>query len=133
MPSSLRRKATAMDPEEDESEKIKRTKVMQFMNPKMGPTRKPIQPRHVHSNFLWSTPLTYALCSYKIIALRERERLGQLPPPQPRQVPIQAPAQAQAGAAATPPGANAVNNVTQENGTQVLPLYSTLLQFVLMA
>lgn len=38
-----------MDPEEDESEKIKRTKVMQFMNPKMGPTRKPVQPKHVLS------------------------------------------------------------------------------------
>ena len=47
VPNSLKRKVVAMDPEEDESEKIKRTKIMQYMNPQTGPTRKSSQNKFV--------------------------------------------------------------------------------------
>ncbi|KAJ6457416.1 Spt20 family-domain-containing protein [Mycena vitilis] len=38
VPISLKRKAAAMDPEEDEIEKARRTKIMQFMTPRPGRT-----------------------------------------------------------------------------------------------
>ncbi|KAJ7036529.1 Spt20 family-domain-containing protein, partial [Mycena alexandri] len=38
VPISLKRKAAAMDPEEDEVEKARRTKIMQFMTPRPGRT-----------------------------------------------------------------------------------------------
>lgn len=48
MPHSLKRKATAMvDVEEDETEKAKRAKVMQFMNPQANRGSMPFQPRLV--------------------------------------------------------------------------------------
>lgn len=46
IPNSLKRKAAAMtDVEEDETEKAKRAKIMQFMNPQFSPSRKPFIPR----------------------------------------------------------------------------------------
>ncbi|KAJ7230459.1 Spt20 family-domain-containing protein, partial [Mycena pura] len=38
VPNSLKRKAAAMDPEEDEVEKARRVKIMQFMSPRYGRT-----------------------------------------------------------------------------------------------
>ena len=47
-PNSLKRKAAAMvDLEEDETEKAKRAKIMQYMNPLTNATRKPFNPRQV--------------------------------------------------------------------------------------
>lgn len=46
-PNSLKRKAAAMvDLEEDETEKAKRAKIMQFMNPQFNTARKPIQQKY---------------------------------------------------------------------------------------
>jgi transcription factor SPT20 len=41
VPVSLKRKAAAMDPEEDESDKARRAKIMQFMNPRHNMTYTP--------------------------------------------------------------------------------------------
>ncbi|KAH8116310.1 Spt20 family-domain-containing protein [Phellopilus nigrolimitatus] len=57
VPNSLKRKAAAMvDLEEDETEKAKRAKVMQYMNPQFNTARKPVHP------------------SYKILKLMEQKR-----------------------------------------------------------
>jgi transcription factor SPT20 len=46
MPNSLKRKAAAMvDVEEDETEKAKRAKVLQFMNPQANRGVLPMQPK----------------------------------------------------------------------------------------
>lgn len=45
MPNSLKRKAAPMvDVEEDEAEKAKRAKVLQFMNPQASRATMPVQP-----------------------------------------------------------------------------------------
>ncbi|KAL5492285.1 SPT20 [Sanghuangporus weigelae] len=47
IPNSLKRKAAPMvDLEEDETEKAKRAKIMQFMNPQFSPSRKPFVPNY---------------------------------------------------------------------------------------
>lgn len=69
-PNSLKRKAAAMvDLEEDETEKAKRTKIMQYMNPLSNASRKPFHPRQaiVHSLTCF-VRLTLAF-SYKILNL----------------------------------------------------------------
>ena len=45
MPNSVKRKAAPMvDVEEDEAEKAKRAKVLQFMNPQASRATMPVQP-----------------------------------------------------------------------------------------
>jgi transcription factor SPT20 len=53
VPVSLKRKAAAMDPEEDETEKARRAKIMQFMNPRHNRTYTP--------TYIW---LSLTLCQF---------------------------------------------------------------------
>ncbi|KAJ3552987.1 hypothetical protein NM688_g3859 [Phlebia brevispora] len=56
-PVSLKRKAVAMEPEEDESEKVRRAKIMQYMNPR---TNRSTIPRFMFSYWCEFT-MTYML------------------------------------------------------------------------
>ena len=93
-PSSLKRKAVAMDLEDDEGEKARRAKIMQYMNPRIN--RSTVSRRVWRVLLLWSNSEVYHF-SYRILEVLERSKQ------QKQAAAAQQPAAAPAPTAAPPP------------------------------